>query len=262
MTNSLCGRIKRFSIEDRGYGNAIYLDAHPVAVEHMRSLLGARHVRFNRTGQQWSDVLAVDGPLPPWTVEMLELMSEIVIMDPPKPLSAAIAVDWYTTPPTAEDDEYHQTPTGDRILWSKRKADLVDPPTIERLQREVAADMARTMRRHVEYRKATALVTSPPHILANHGYAVHLAEFISEETGLPLVRTIGKTPVRPQRKDGESADLEEEFTVDSRRVTGQTVIIVDDVYKQGDTIRGVAIACQRARAAKILGLCAARTISN
>jgi adenine/guanine phosphoribosyltransferase-like PRPP-binding protein len=262
MYNSKCGRINQFDIELRPYGNAIYLDAHPVAVDHLRRLLDASHTSFSRPGRQWTDVFVIDGPLPAWTAETLELLSEIVVMEPPSPIASAIAVDWYTTPPTAEDDEFHQTPIGDRILWSKRKADLLDPPMIEKLQREVAADMARTIRRHVEYRRATALVTSPPHILANHGYAVQLAELISAESGLPLVRTAGKTPVRKRRKDGETVDLEEEFTVDPHRVAGQTVIVVDDVYKQGDTMRGVAFACRRAHAAKILGLAAARTLSN
>jgi adenine/guanine phosphoribosyltransferase-like PRPP-binding protein len=262
MTNSLCGRIDRFELEVRPYGHGIYLDAHPIAVDHLRRMLGASHVPFRRPGQEWTDVLVIDGPLPSWTGEMLKLMTEIVIMEPLRPIASAIAVDYYTTPPTAEDDEFHQTPIGERILWSKRKAQALDPPMIEQLQREVADEMARTIRRHVEYRKATALVTSPPHILANHGYAVQLAEFISEKTGLPVVRTVGKTPVRPRRKDGESVDLEEEFTVDPLRVAGQTVIIIDDVYKQGDTMHGVAVACQRAGAAKILGLSAARTLSN
>ena len=61
-------------------------------------------------------MLIVDGPLPPWAAEMLKLMTEIVIMEPLKPMTAAIAVDYYTTPPTAEDDQFHQTPIGDRNL--------------------------------------------------------------------------------------------------------------------------------------------------
>jgi adenine/guanine phosphoribosyltransferase-like PRPP-binding protein len=262
MYNSKCGRIDSFLLEPRPYGHGIYLDAHPLAVEHLRQVVGGQVTGFHRPGQQWTHVLVIDGLLPAWTIETLELLNEIVVMQPMPPIASAIAVDWYSTPPTAEDDTFHQTRMGDRILSSKRLAHRIHPPEVERLQREVASEMARTIRRHIDYRKATALVTSPPHILANHGYAVQLAELIAEETGLPLVKTVGKTPVRPQRKEGESVDLEDEFTVDPRRVEGQTVIIVDDVYKQGDTMRGVAAACRRARAARILGLAAARTLSN
>lgn len=260
--NNKCGRINSSLLETRPYGHAIYLDAHPLAVEHLQQIVGGKLTPFSRPGQQWTDVLVIDGPLPASTRETLELLSEIVVMQPLAPIASAIAVDWYSTPPTAEDDSFHQTPIGDRILQSKRMAHRIDPPEVERLQREVAAEMARTIRRHIEYRRATALISSPPHILANHGYAVQLAELIAADTGLPLVRTVGKTPVRAQRKEGESVDLEDEFTVDPRRVAGQTVIIVDDVYKQGDTMRGVAFACRRARAATILGLAAARTLSN
>lgn len=43
MTNSLCGRIDRFKLEHRSYyETAIYLDAHPLAVEHLRLLLKER----------------------------------------------------------------------------------------------------------------------------------------------------------------------------------------------------------------------------
>jgi len=262
MYNSKCGRINKFLLETRPYGHAIYLDAHPLAVEHLQQLVGGQVTPFHRPGKQWTHVLVIDGPLPEWTFETLQLLNEVVVMQPLSPIASAIAVDWYSTPPTAEDDSFHQTPMGDRILMSKRMADRIHPPEIERLQRDVAADMARTIRRHIAYRRANVLATSPPHILANHGYAVQLAELIAEETGLPLVRTVGKTAVRPQRKEGERVDLEDEFSLDPRRVEGQTVIIVDDVYKQGDTMRGVAAACRRARAARILGLAAARTLSN
>jgi len=257
--NSQCGRVDSFEIRTVGEATHVYLDAHGLAVEHIRLLLRGYPARL--TSGDWPEMIVVPRPLDSWAPDLLSVMSEVVITRPPEGANVVLALDWYQQK-ESEDADWTYTPCGRLVHESKYEERFRTPPEIEGRQQELATRMASVIGRHVLYAKAEAIVTVPSSILRNHGYAERLAEFVAAETELPLVRTNGKTPVRPQRKSGAEFDLTDEFIVPADLVDDRVVLIVDDLYREGATIRGVALAARRAGARVVLGLAAARTMRN
>jgi hypothetical protein len=258
--NSQCGRIDRYGLEPIGRSTIIYLDAHPLAVDHLQLVLEARRIRLP-VGHEWRQALVVIGPLPAWANDMLELLSEVVITQAGNAVNVALALDWYQRR-TPADDGWLYTASGELVHNAKYEAWRFTPPELEAIERELAGIMASVMHKHVLYRGAAAILTTPSSILRNTSSAERTAAYLAEVAGLPLVRTTGNTPIRPQRKSGADFDLANEFSVAPTHVRGETVVIVDDLYKQGGTMQGVALAARRAGARLVLGLAGARTMGN
>ena len=57
----------------------------------------------------------------------------------------------------------------------------------------------------------------------------------------------------------DRAALVDEYSID-QNLTGRAVLLVDDVYDTGSTMRGVARAARHAGASTVLGLAGARTL--
>jgi hypothetical protein len=205
--------------------------------------------------------LVVIGPMHSWASTLLELLSEVVITQAPEAVNVALALDWYQER-TPEDDDWLYTRRGELVHNAKYEAWRFDPPELEAIERELAGIMASVMERHVLNRDAGAIVTTPSSILRNTSSAERTARYLADITGLPLVRTTGKSSVRPQRKSGTDFDLTDEFIVDPAHVREEAVVIVDDLYRNGGTMHGVALATRRAGARLVLGLAGARTMRN
>lgn len=260
MYNSQCGRVERFAIETVGRATLIYLDAHPLAVEHLRLVLDARRIRMPQ-GHEWPDALIVIEPMVAWADDLLRLLSEVVILQAPEAVNVGLALDWYQER-TPDDDDWLYTERGHLVHNAKYEYWRLDPPELEAIERELARIMASVVDRHVLYRDVAAVVTTPSSIVRNTSSAERTAGYLAEITGLPLVRTTGKTAIRPQRKSGTDFDLTDEFIVDPTHVRGQSVVLVDDLYRHGGTMRGVALAARRAGARLVVGLVGARTMRN
>jgi pyrimidine operon attenuation protein/uracil phosphoribosyltransferase len=257
--NSQCGRINRFAVESAGSGAIIYLDAHRLATEHVRLVLDGTRVRMPN-GHEWPEAVLLNTGLDGRGDDLLQVMREVVIMQPPEGVTVALALDWYQER-TPGDDDWTYTTRG-QLVHDAKYDDNLNPPEVEAIERTIASVMASVMERHTVYGDTGAIVTTPSSILRNKGSAERTAEYLAETTGLRLVRTTGHTPVRPQRKSGTDFDLTNEFIVDPTHVRGQAVVIVDDLYRNGETMRGVALAARRAGARVVLGLAGARTMRN
>jgi hypothetical protein len=241
-------------------GTAIFLDAHRLAVEHLALLLDAQ-----QGGQVgflgWSNhVLVKHEPLAPSQRDLVQLLSEIVIMQPPEGVTVALALDWYQVPPQDDDDSWSYTPAG-QLLHDVKYSDAY-PPEKGACEAEMAKRLADVMKRHPLYSTSSAVLSTPSSILRNRGLSQRLAEAISDLTGVPFVKTQGRTAVRPSRKSGSDFDLTDEFVVEPAHVRDRVVIIIDDMYREGATMRGVALAARRAGARLVLGLAVARTMRN
>ena len=258
--NSQCGRINRVKAEAAGTGALIYLDAHPLATEHVRLVLDGTRIRMP-ISHEWPEAILVPGPLDAWANDLIQVLREVVITAAPEGVNVALALDWYQER-TPDDDDWTYTTRGQLVRTAKYEGWQLDPPELEGIERQIARIMASVMERHVLYADAAAIVTTPSSILKNRSSAERVADYLAAGIGLPLVRTTGKTPVRPSRKSGTDFDLTDEFTVDPTHVRGQAVVIVDDLFRNGGTMRGVALAARRAGARLVLGLAGARTMRN
>lgn len=116
--------------------------------------------------------------------------------------------------------------------------------------------------RHVDGFVAVPCASSKKFSLPR-GFAYALAK----RTGKPnLSEAVTKSKVTPELKNLSLAEKLDAIlcsvTVDSAKVAGKSLVVVDDLYQSGLTISYVAEELRRAGAKEVFGLAAVKTLSN
>ena len=89
-----------------------------------------------------------------------------------------------------------------------------------------------------------------------------MAEAVGERTGQAVIAARARHSARPESKTGEAArDLSSEFGLPEEAMF-QRLVIIDDVYRSGGTMRGMVAAARRAQSGAVHALVAARTLRN
>jgi predicted amidophosphoribosyltransferase len=189
----------------------------------------------------------------------LELLKRVLVLrDVPNELEDALALDFYTIPREGVDPTlWPHTEVGDLVNRMKYRND----PTGSAHARDQLADrMARVIEHHPSFR-ASVLLAAPGHSQFERAHSELLAQAIGYRLGQRVVRVRTTHLVRPESKArSDRVDLRGEFVVDQDEVAHREVLILDDVYGRGTTMRGIAHAAARAGARVAHGLVAARTI--
>lgn len=216
---------------------------------------------------EYTDCFEIDGPIPPEVEELLTVLGEVLTLEVASEVDAAFALDFYKVPPSDETPgEWTNTDAGELVSRAKHKAGA---KVNEMAQREISGRLAHVVNSHPLLRDVDAVVSIPGSKTRFWSAGERIAIKLAKELNRPMVRTTGKHPERPQAKargqeDYEApADLDmlSEFTVDLAP-EHKSVIIVDDVYRTGTTMRGVAAAARRGGAQTVYGLVCARTLRN
>jgi predicted amidophosphoribosyltransferase len=187
--------------------------------------------------------------------DMLELMKEILTLECSAPVDAALALDWHTIPdPEVDSMHWDKTETGHLVRRAKYGEN-------NEFGRELAARMVRVIERHPVYASADVIVTVPSHDIGGRRFSERLANTVAKGIGKPIVWTEAAHTQRAAAKDveGPRVDLSSEFTVPAG-VAGKQVIVIDDLYMTGRTMRAVARAAKASGAALVLGFTATRTL--
>lgn len=260
ISDSRGNRLLRYQLNGvAGSGEKrLYLYAHPATarqIEWAFQSLGCRRIELTETQRaNWShryrlrDLPDRDGRA------FLELMKEVLTLNVHSDLDCAIALDFYKDPSSHEDpNQWANTPTGELIGRGKYAG-------FAKEGQELAGKLASVVARHPIYRAADAIVMVPS---SKNKFGERLAEVVAKTAGKPFIRTSAAHLTRPEAKnanDDDRADLSHEFTIPEEHARGRVLIVVDDVYKTGGTMRAVAGAAHAAGAAAVLGLVGARTM--
>lgn len=140
------------------------------------------------------------------------------------------------------------------------------------LARRIGKDMANLIASDKEYRTADLIIPVPLHKtkLRERGYNQSrlLSEAISSHTQIAMEQN-GLTRIRYTETQSKLSAVEREsnvrgaFTVsDVKLVMNRIVILVDDVFTTGSTLRACAEALINSGSKKILALTAAKTVSG
>ena len=130
--------------------------------------------------------------------------------------------------------------------------------------KELAAKYLFWLKRHPLYMRADALIAAPP---GNKEKAFDLPEFVAHEICSELgVRVIvcekTKTTL-PQKDIGDDPKELEENLRGSYKIegdlSGKTILVIDDIYKSGGTVKELVRACREAGATTVLSLVATKT---
>jgi adenine/guanine phosphoribosyltransferase-like PRPP-binding protein len=205
----------------------------------------------------WTHRFAIGAAVAPaGTNAFLDLMGEVLVLQAPPGLDAAIALDFYKDPDSDEDPQkWKNTPAGELVSRAKYGRYV-------NAREELASQLASVIDRHPIYRGADFIVAVPGHDQSKRSYGEILAAKVADKTGKQLVQATAKSPIRPEAKardEHPEIDLEDEFIVPDV-VNGRPVIIVDDVCRSGETLRDVAVAARNVGSVAVLALVGARTM--
>lgn len=261
VSDSRGNRLLRYQVRDirDGIEKRLYLYAHRATAEQVQSglrSLGCEPLAMtDEQRREWTHRFRLDGPLDDESESFLELMKEVLTLNVPSEIDAALALDFYKNPESHDDpNQWENTHAGELVSRGKYGGFAK-----EGLQ--LAAELSDVIRRHPTYNAADAIVLVPGSTPRRFGE--RLASAVSKNTGKPLLRTNAVHAERLEAKNAEiagSADLASEFTIEGGDVEGRSIVIVDDVYKTGRTMRAVAKVARAAGATEVYGLVGARTM--
>lgn len=204
--------------------------------------------------------LHVDGPIPPAVREFLELLQEVLTLEVRGPLECAIALDFYKDPTSDPDPmRWANTTAGRMVNAGKYSGDVT-------ARNQLIDALADVVRRHPLYRRADMIATVPGHRADVVSFGERIANGVAARVSKPVVLTASAHAMRPAAKQADEQgwpppDLSDEFTL-GPEVHGRVLLIVDDVYKSGRTMRAVAKAARDAGAVAVVGLVGARTLRH
>jgi hypothetical protein len=192
--------------------------------------------------------------------DFLQLLSTVIVLQglPPE-VDDAIALDFYKIPrPDLQPDEWPNTEIGE-LVW-RMKYWTNDPVSQATSQEHLADALADVVARHPSYRESR-IVSVPGHDAAVVGRSELLAIGVANRLGTSLAKTRARSLLRPAAKNrSEQVDFRGEFVIEPDAIRGQPVLIIDDVFGRGTTMKAVAHEARKAGSPRVHGLVAARTI--
>lgn len=205
--------------------------------------------------------LAGSGSPDPRVLDLLDLLRQMITLQPSPYVDFALALDWYKRPVDGVDpDDWANSAAGDLVHRGKYWK------STPREQREagqvLTGGLITAIEQHPLLRAADAVLPAPSHDRSRLGFGEKLAFSVAAYRSWPFVRVNSARPLRPEAKNMTEAErraLLKEFMIDDD-LNGLSVVVVDDVFRRGSTMSGVAAAARRAGAVRVAGLVGARTL--
>ncbi|QIK08248.1 phosphoribosyltransferase [Streptomyces sp. ID38640] len=207
----------------------------------------------------WSHRFYFAQGLPARVGTFAQLMTKVLTLVTQSPLDFALVLDWYKIPdPDITPRDWPNTDAGELNYRSKY---FKSSPNRQLAAREkLIEQLSYVIREHPLYRNATCIATVPGSAADGNSHAEQLARKVARAANKGIIETVAVNGPRPPSKEAPSNVSEADFAL-PEKVSGD-VVILDDVYRSGGTMRAVAGAVKRAGANRVLGLANVRTMRN
>jgi adenine/guanine phosphoribosyltransferase-like PRPP-binding protein len=242
-------------------GHVLHIAGPPGAVTQVR-LTDTSYVP-----RHWQTIhgYALDGAGPsptPATSKLLELLRGAVTVPCGEPLDFAIALDWYNR---VVDDELGGHTELANLVHRGKYWYRADAKKQRQVGLAVVGEMAEFIGQHPLLKGIDAIAAVPGHDASVVSFGSRVAAAVAHQRDVALVRCESTQAYRAPAKEMDlgdrSAALNGQFRCPAD-LSGQQVLIVDDVYSSGATAQETARALRAAGAIRVASLAAVRTMRS
>jgi hypothetical protein len=192
-------------------------------------------------------------------VDLISFLQSWLTLTDTDYLDFTIAGQWYKIPEDGVDPRrWKNTAAGELVFRGKYWT--TDPAEQVKSMAKLGGALAQLMSRHPLYSIAQCVLSVPGHNNDGNSFGEQVAARVAQLRGIPLVRTGCTLGARTSAKRADSSELLGTITVSS--TLPEIVVIVDDVYHTGGSMRATAFAARQAGAKIVLGIVGARTLRN
>jgi hypothetical protein len=211
---------------------------------------------------EWTHVLHSPSPIRPEVTSLLRLLERILTLPESDRMTGTFALDWYKIPPDDDHSAWRNTAAGDLVhcgkYWYKN-----DPDQQATCGRPLAEFACEVVRAHPRLMSTQVVLDVPGHDSRRVSFGSRLAHTVARDTAKKFVKVAARDEFRAQAKAMNATEhaesLRGQFQV-REGLAGIDVLVVDDVFRSGTSMREVATAAKSAGARSVYGLVAARTM--
>jgi hypothetical protein len=212
---------------------------------------------------QWTHLLYAPGDLGDSTRALLELLSRVVTLPSLGEIRCSLALDWYKVP---EDDvdpyQWANTEVGQLVNLGKYRYRF-DGEQQARVGRELCKRLCAAIELHPLLSQADVVLDVPGHDAKQVAFGSRAAATVARDTSKPVVHVSARSEFRPEAKsltrEQKSEVIRNQFYIPTP-LHDRSALIVDDVFRSGDSMREVARAARAMGASEVYGICAVRTM--
>lgn len=195
------------------------------------------------------------------TITLLDLLRGAVVVPCGGSVDFAIALDWYNK--IVSDQLGGHTDLADLVhrgkYWYR-----ADPQNQRTVGLAVAGELTEFITQHPLLRDVDAIAAAPGHDSQVASFGARIAATVARDRGnVPMVRCHSIQAFRAPAKSLEPAQRAEALQGQFHcpiNISGQKILIVDDVYSTGATVEETARALRVAGAAHVASIAAVRTM--
>ena len=191
----------------------------------------------------------------------------VTVPSPSKDVAFVVALDWTKTAVAGRDSRdwpntevYELIAQGKYLYWRPG-----DDHRQRNLGRQLAGLLSAVVDEHPLLRTFDMVASVPGHDSKRLSFGARLADTLARSRGMPHVACTCRNPYRTPAKNVPLGDrrsrIHGTFSCPAD-VTGQDLLIVDDVYSTGSTVAETARALRVAGAQRVASLCGARTLRS
>lgn len=250
-------------------GHTLYV-AGPAGVLPQLMLIDPRYTHQGDLSVGTAHSLQGEGHTPlAETSELLVVLGGVLTLRALDQLDFALALDWYKRPVQGvAPGEWPNTEFGDLIYQGKYCCKMPDDAEKRRTTGwAICEAMALSATQHPLLRHVDAIAAPPGHDARRVSFGSSIAAGVAQLLTKPLIRCVSehpfRTPAKAKTVDHQTriAAIKDQFGC-REDVTGQSILIVDDVYSTGATAQETARALRASGATGVASLSVAKTMRS
>lgn len=212
---------------------------------------------------KWTHVLTAPGGLRAGVQQLLEVLGKVISLPTPPNLHTALALDWYKRPIEGVDSfDWPNTEIGDLVNCGKYRYKW-NPERQAEVGRELVDRMCDVIDKHLLLRGVDVILDVPGHDSTQVSFGSRMAATVAKNFSLPTARVNARDQFRPPAKNlssGYGSQLLSGHFFVGRSLSDQAALIVDDVFRSGDSMNEAARAALHAGVVRVHGFAAVRTM--